>query len=206
MSCVLVLAVLFSCLAGAQQQRRTLRDWAKQKGYVWTTYGSDVWFGPKNLDELVERTNVIILGRVMEERTRLSTDEQMVITDYIVEVLDVVKSEDSSILPGGSLTVSKIGGNLLLEGRPVRMDTPGSPPIPWIQPHLFLLSKLAPDNGLYVGSSTLSVFAVKDEKLVCSPSQADDRARKELCGKSINEALQVLKQRVAEHFKAGKSQ
>lgn len=197
MSCVLVLAVLFSGLARAQQPR-SLREWARQKGYVWTTYHADTWFGPKHLDELVARADVIILGRVRGERSRLSVDEQRVIMDYNVEVLDVVKGDDSPISPGASITVSKVGGNLLIEGNPIRMDTPGSPPIPWIQPHLLFLSRSTTDHGLYVGSSSLSAFAVKDERLVCPASQVDDRARKELCGKPRSEALQVLKQKVAE--------
>ncbi|HXE74597.1 MAG TPA: hypothetical protein VNN18_03030 [Candidatus Xenobia bacterium] len=198
MSCVLVLALLVSGLARAQQPR-SLREWARQKGYVWTTYHAETWFGPTNLNELVARTDVIILGRVRGERTRLSADEQRVITDYSVEVLDVVKGDYSEVSPGARITVSKVGGNLLIEGNPIRMDTPGSPPIPWIQPHLLFLSRSMTDHGLYVGPSGLSVFAVSDESLVCLPSQADDPARKELCGKPINEALQFLEQRAAEH-------
>ncbi|HXE74594.1 MAG TPA: hypothetical protein VNN18_03015 [Candidatus Xenobia bacterium] len=91
------------------------------------------------LDDLIVRSDLIVRGRVVDEKTRLSPDEYHVWTDYTVEVLAVFKDAQQMIQTGSRIIVTRSGGNIILEGKPVREDTPWFPPLRWIAPHILFI-------------------------------------------------------------------
>lgn len=142
------------------------------------------------------------MGRVVSERTRLSADDKQVFTDYTIEILQVVKGDDHSFSVGDKIVVSKVGGNVLVEGRPVRVDTPKFPPIPWIQRHIFFLTRYSgsatPAPYVYVFSGgQLGVIPLEHGRAACETVEVSQHpATESLCGKTEDEILGILKEMI----------
>jgi hypothetical protein len=168
-----VLAVMFTLLfpvSGLGQGKPpTLRDEVRQKGSAWrTSFPEDLFL--LALDQMISRSQIIFLGRVVNEKTRPSADEDSVLTDYTIEVADVYKDSLPVATPGKSLLVTRLGGNLVLEGKPVREDTPTFPPLAWVSPHLFFVSRPnwpgADFQYFFVGYS-LGALEIAGDRIVC---------------------------------------
>jgi hypothetical protein len=170
---ILALAFLFaSCFlqgSPAQNKERTLRDEANEKGSASrASYPEDLFLA--TLDQLVARSDLIIVGRVVDEKTRLSADEDYVFTDYTVEVLEILKDSAQHTEIGKRLTVSKEGGNVVVDGRPIRVDTPTFPGLRWITPHLLFLARpkgAGADVQWHFVGGTLGALEINDDRFVC---------------------------------------
>ncbi|HXE74598.1 MAG TPA: hypothetical protein VNN18_03035 [Candidatus Xenobia bacterium] len=187
--------------AFSQEKGETLREKARKHGSVWTGgYGH----APRdlvNFDDLVTRSNYIIRGRVVDEKTRLSEDERHVVTDYTIEVLEVFKQENGSPSVGERLVVSKRGGNVVVEGHPIRYDTPWSPPVPWLVEHVFFVQRSQSryrSGPLIFTGFELGIFELGKNKVTCSACErVPHPVMKDLEGKSVREFIQFLKDRVS---------
>ncbi len=99
---------------------------------------------------------------------------------------------------GGRLVVTKSGGNLLLEGKPVRIDTPNFPPLPWLSPHVFFIKRSdSADAQYYFTGAGIGVLAIENGKISCQGRERQRHpATREFCGKAESEFLQFLKEKM----------
>lgn len=175
----------------------TLRDEVRKNGFAWQiSYPEDRALA--TFDLLISRSDLILRGRVVDEKTRLSKDELSVLTDYTVEVADLLKDPRHLTSVGGRLVVTKSGGNLLLEGKPVRIDTPNFPPIPWLTPHVFFIQRSdSADAQYYFTGVGIGVLAIENRKISCQGRERQRHpATRGLCGKAESEFLQFLKEKM----------
>jgi hypothetical protein len=111
---MLLLAVaLVGVVALAQQvspdNPATLHEQAQKAGgrLVWR-YAPDHSVTYANIEELAKRSDVIVVGRTVGHRARLRSDGKLIIENFVVRVLDVIKGDVPSRT---SLTVSIPGGS-----------------------------------------------------------------------------------------------
>src|SRR5439155_9839253 len=99
------LAALSVCLSSAAQDKPaaqnkpdaqnktvvvpTLREEAAKNGYARKAPIIDYFGCCKDLDDLLQKSELIVRGRAVYENPRLSDDEMSVWTDYTIEVLEV---------------------------------------------------------------------------------------------------------------------
>ena len=104
--------VLVSVLAGpylhAQTKSPTLWDEVREKGVVWRISYPD-WLFLASLDQMVSQSEIIFRGRVINEKTRLSADEDYVLTEYTIEVSEVYKDSLQAATLGKTLLITKSG-------------------------------------------------------------------------------------------------
>ncbi len=201
---VLALTVFLLALpvvALAQSKKPSLREEAKKKDSVlFTSVGDNLFL--TTFDQLVRGSAIIIRGRVVAEKTRLASDETLVVTDYTIEVLEVFKDPQNLAKLGERLVVSKPGGNIILEGTPVRMDTPGSPPIPWITPHIFFIIRARQPREFYFEDGEIAAFPILKGKMACGNSTMRSHPiTKPFCDMNETEIIQILKEKIASEAK-----
>ncbi|MGH9814782.1 MAG: hypothetical protein ACRD6I_01760, partial [Candidatus Acidiferrales bacterium] len=134
----------------------------------------------------------------VDEKTRLSSDENYVLTDYTVEILQVYKDSGRIHPVENRVVVTQPGGQLLVEGRPVRMDTLLSP-IKWIQPHIFFIKRVNDSFGVnYLTSEESGSLPIKDSKVVCdTDAKRGDPATAGICGETEEDAVRKLREKLA---------
>lgn len=200
--CLLGACLVFSATAAYGQpgaaKQPTLREQVRAKGNVWFFYHGERLFSPiTNLSTLVEHSDLVVKGRVVDEKTRLSDDEYYVLTDYTVEILEVYKDSGRIHPVDKRVIVTQAGGQLLVEGWPVRMDTP-LPPIKWIQPHIFFVKRFNDSFGAnYLTVSEAGSLPIKDSKIVCDthPGRRGP-ATAEICGDTEENAVRKLREKL----------
>ncbi len=95
------------------------------------------------------QSDLILRGRVVDEKVRLSADRQTIWTDYTIEVLAVLKPSQSGAAAGRRLVVPREGGDLVVEGKPVTVANELFPSLPWVREHIFMLKKAAGGEEAY---------------------------------------------------------
>src|SRR5258705_9149995 len=105
---VLVLLVAGASSVPAQHPRETLHDRAKKAG------GKLVWrYRPNrnviysNIEELAKRSSIIVVGRTLDQKGRLTRDGKFITQDVTVKVQEVIKGD---VPNGHPLLVSLPGG------------------------------------------------------------------------------------------------
>lgn len=94
---------------GAQDDHGPLHDQAKKAGGKWVwDYRPDRSVIYANIEELAKRSDVIVAGRTLSHRARLSADRSFVTRDFWIFVQEVIKGDLKAgttvlaSLPGGS--------------------------------------------------------------------------------------------------------
>ena len=110
-----VIAVFLVSALAAQ----SLRDRAKREdGSATTMMGFE--YDVAGVPELLAQSDLVLDGRIIEVKPRLSPDESYVMTDYVIAPLRVVKNTKpmSTARPGEStrIVVSRPGGRLIDDG------------------------------------------------------------------------------------------
>lgn len=117
-----------------------------------------VEYAPLELSDLAKGADLVIRGRIVGEKPRLSRDEQSVVTDVTVQVLDVFRSGKTVLVPGSNLIVIKPGGTITLEGHLVRVHENDFPPFQLGEEYfLFLADRV---GGLEVYGGGQGAFRV----------------------------------------------
>ncbi len=98
---------------------QSLLDRAKREGgSATTTMGFE--FDVAGVPELLSQSELVLYGRIIEVKPRLSPDESYVMTDYVIAPLRVVKNTKpmSTARPGEStrIVVNRPGGILIDDG------------------------------------------------------------------------------------------
>lgn len=202
----LLFLLLPLCLAlAAPAQELTLRQEARLKGFAWRTYQGE----PPTvagLDDLIGRSDLIIRGRVVDEKTRLSRYDELVLTDYTVEVLEVFQDGKQLTYEGDRIPLTRVGGNVVVEGKPIRLDNPHFAPIPWVDPYVFFVSR-SEQTGEYsfVGGelgairiSKLVGFQREKGKVACETRLRRNHPQiGQFCGREAKEFVESVRARIA---------
>ena len=91
-------------------------------------------------------SDLVILGRVVDERPELSADRSTVWTHYTLEVLQVFKHAGSGPEPK-SLNITVEGGDVADDERVLSVVNEVFPPLPWVREHVFFSRQN--DDGSY---------------------------------------------------------
>ena len=83
-------------------------------------------------------SDLVILGRVVDERAELAADKSTVWTHYTLEVLQVFKHAGSGPEPK-SLNITVEGGNVADGELVLSVVNEVFPPLPWVREHVFFL-------------------------------------------------------------------
>jgi hypothetical protein len=115
------------CTAGVAQESASIKELARrQGGHATVTVNSE--FPLLTVDRLVSDSDAIIRGRIQRASARLSEDESLVLTDYTLHALDVIKQPAqlrSLATPGvlPSISVEVVGVDLSVEGLHLRTES-----------------------------------------------------------------------------------
>jgi hypothetical protein len=184
-------------------QSKTLRDEVREKGSAKHSLWEDLPRSePHTLAQLVKRSDLIVKGQVVSETARLSEDESTVLTDYTVEIAEVLKDTQREFKAGDSVTVSKYGGSILIDGKPAEVDTPTFPPIPVKVPGLFFVVRADKPNHFWQRTFSLGDFGVwlfKNGTLNCKTERKKAVPyTSNFCGKSDSDVLAAVMRYVAD--------
>jgi len=182
-------------------QSKTLRDEVREKGYAKHGFSEELpRSAPHTLDRLIKESSLIICGEVVNEVPRLTQDDSMVMTDYAIKITGILKDPLQLMNVGDRIVVSKFGGNILLEGKPVEWATPGFPAIPWHISSIFFVAHANTPNQYWENTFVLAnigVWRFDAGKLQCETRQKKEAGyTASLCGKPEEEVLKQLQQRI----------
>jgi hypothetical protein len=107
--------------------------------------------GKKNspLEDAVDASDAVVIATVTGKESHLTENEKYVFTDYEVSVKEVIKDNaDSHIAAPETLTVSRPGGKVLLDGHLITVVDEGVKPLSVGDEYLLFL-KFIPQTGTY---------------------------------------------------------
>ena len=111
----------------------------------------------KKAAELILGADFIVVGQVVDQQPRLSSDASRVITEYTIEISRVLIGDASRLAPGHRITVRVPGGHLLVDGVAVEFEALDFPSIPWLVPHVFYLEQDS-DGGYRIRGGSQGVW------------------------------------------------
>jgi hypothetical protein len=160
---VLVLFAAVASSVSAQRPLETLHDRAKKAG------GKVIWrYRPNRsviyptIEELAKRSNLIVVGRTIDQKGRLTKDGKFITQDVLVRVQEVIKGE----VPNGPLLVSLPGGAYRFDDNTYAYVMPigYQPPQKQGMYIFFLKGKDTRSNfkGYSLVSETQGLFAIRD--------------------------------------------
>lgn len=125
-----------------------LREAAKLKGHYVGDFDPHLDNGHFDLEALTKYSVVVITGTVVKQvGTRLSDEDQLVMTDYEVIVTETMKG---SPLKGDSVTISLLGGRIEFDdGTSAEIRTPNSEHVKPNGPYLFFLGESQSAPNVY---------------------------------------------------------
>ena len=97
----------------------------RTKGNVGSTVLRE--FSPADLVDIVQASDTIVRGLVLDARAYLSSDKQEIFSDYTMQVLDRFLARDGAA-PGPTVVVMKPGGTVVIDGYPYKSYEPDFPP------------------------------------------------------------------------------
>jgi hypothetical protein len=205
--CLVITALTLSAVSlFGQQGIPTLRDKVRTRDYVWEVGVGDNFF-ITDLASLSRSSDLIIKGRIMDEKTRLSRDEMFVLTDYTVEILEIFKDTEKRGRVGARIVVTKSGGNIILEGKPVRQETKNHPTLRWIAPYiLFINFQKWPgaESQFSFAAGADGAFGLDDGKVRCAvPKRYRGVVGKAHCGTPEEDFTRDLRETVAVTLERG---
>src|SRR5436309_15007061 len=90
----------------------------EQDGHV--ANGIRVEFGMTKVEAVIAQAELVLHGQVVDVQVHLSSDESLVVTDYIIAPLHVLKKKSHDVV-GVPVVVRRAGGELTEDG--VRFST-----------------------------------------------------------------------------------
>jgi len=122
---------------------------------------------PENyFGELTELSDAVVRGRVIRSVAQLTEDDAFVFTDYDVAATEVLKSNPSApIHRGTTLTVTRPGGKVLLNGIIVKARDDAFAPLPLNNHDVVLFLKFIPETGAYRATRATGTFELDGQIL-----------------------------------------
>lgn len=140
---------------------------------------------------LVGPAALVVAGQIVNEKPRLAADGSVVLTDYTLEVSEVWIDPKGRTAPGQRLVVSNPGGQMRLEGVPVRVETPDFEPLAWLVPYIFFLD--AAEDGYRFRGGAQGVWAVRAGRVYSHLTRSYDFVVRRL---SNGEELGIFRQKM----------
>lgn len=122
--------------------------------------------------ELAEKADAVVIANVISKSAQITTSGTFVFTDYQLNVEEVLRADSDKLKPQTSITVTRPGGKVLLEGQVITFKVESFKPL--MPGHRYLLFlKVLPITGTYQAVDQKSSFDISDSK-VQSLSDAPD--------------------------------
>jgi hypothetical protein len=175
---ILIALVGLACALGIAAQRVArpdLHSRAKSNGgkLVWKYKPTRSVIYP-TVEELFKRTDIVIVGRTLGHRGRLTPDGKFVTEDFLVRVQEVLKG---NVQNGSSILISLPGGSYKFpDGAHVHVMAVGYKQAIDGVSYVFFLkdNKNTEYKGYRLASDTQGLFALKDRKVEPAYTGASD--------------------------------
>jgi hypothetical protein len=116
--------------------------------------------------KLAERSDAVVRGRVTRKVSHLTEDDAFLFTDYDFVVTEVLKNNVMvPLYTGATITVTRPGGKILLDGVIVKATDDCFAPLPVGNHNLVLFLKFVPETGAYQATGDTGTFEVDGETL-----------------------------------------
>jgi hypothetical protein len=176
-----------SCLSQSASQK-TLRDQVHEKGsaHGWV-FSNKIVTGPYGFQQVVEESSLIVEAQIVAIDAHLTKDEQSVVTDYSLQVYQVLKDPNQLIKTTGPLTITAGGGQTMVDGGKVEVESNIAPLCKGDMYVLFLNQQ--PGGSALSLLSEYGVFKVDKDVVEC------DKGRQLLdmpCNKKLSEFYESL--------------
>lgn len=114
-------------------------------------------------------SDLVVLGRVVDQAAQLSPDGRSVWTEYSIEVLTVFRQAGGAPASGRTVTARVEGGRLVASGRTISVVNAFFPPLLWVREHIFFLSRTSEDPETYsfLGGGQGVFRRDEDDKVRC---------------------------------------
>ena len=121
---------------------------------------------PAFLERNVCEANAIIIGTVKSKDSQLTEDGEFIFTDYEISVGRVLKNNPAaSITAGGNITVTRAGGEMLLDGKKVTAVSEYLKPLEVGEQYLLFL-RFIPITGAYKADNNRGSFQLRNNKII----------------------------------------
>jgi len=177
---LVLIGVCLTVVSLAGQKRPTLREQLKNRDGLVVNVASDSLFVAR-FQDVIARSTVAVIGRVVDESVHLTPDESSITTDYKVRVDQLIDGQESR----REITVSVPGGSMLVDRKPVRVET-GQRRIAWLAPQLLLLVS----NGDGYVLAPYGAFEVQDQRIRCDSFQKSLKGNP--CDALTGEAIRLV--------------
>jgi hypothetical protein len=106
---------------------------------------------PENyFDRLARESDAVLLGRPTKKVSQITEDDSFIFTDYDVLIKEVIKNNIVAPLDAGaSITITRPGGKVLLDGMIVRAIDDSYGPLPINGNDVLLFLRFVPETGAY---------------------------------------------------------
>ena len=208
LKCTLAITVLLfilapMCLGQASVHSKTLRDEAQEKGFAKHSEWDDLpLHEPHTLEQLVKRSDLIVVGQVINKASRLSPDDSTVLTDCTIEVSEVLKDSRQNTGVPSEIVVTRRGGTTTVEGKPVEVKSVTFPNIPERAKAIFFIVRPEKPNGWWNAEFSLGDFGVwlfGNDAFLCTTNRKRTVAyTSEQCGKSFKNVVGTITSVIAE--------
>lgn len=189
----ILLASVIVCAAVAQDTNaQSLRERAKQSAGP-LDLSIMVTRPQKSLQDVVAASDAVVYGIVKQPQSRLTRDEQYIVTDYEIEPMRVLFQKGSVRTTPGPvppLIVTQFGGELALEGKRVSWHEAQFKELAAGERVVLFLQWNDDDKTYALVSGPYGVFAVEDGK-VKPRSQLEDH-RHESIESFLGDVAQLL--------------
>ncbi len=119
-------------------------------------------YPPAEVKDIAAKSEVIARVLILKHASRLTPDQQSVDTDYTAQVLEIVHSRRRDIQEGMVIHVQKPGGEILIDGNPVRSQEADFPPLDADTEYVAFL-RYSPTSKAYIFHfGAQGAFTVKD--------------------------------------------
>jgi hypothetical protein len=130
-----------------------------------------VWFTDETarpedyFGDLAAKSNAVIQGKVTGRVSQITDDDAFIFTDYSVLVTEVYKDDTSAqIVKGATITVTRPGGKVLLDGVIAKASDQMFAPLP-TNKQVILYLQFIPETGAYKATSPTGSFELNGNTL-----------------------------------------
>jgi len=135
------------------------------------------------LESLAREADVIVTGWVKDKTSLLNAGETYIFTEHGVTIEEVLKNNAlAPIRPGDTITITRAGGKVQIDGRTVTAIQAAMKPIRVGSQYLLFLKSI-PTSDAY---QSISPFEVKGDKIIALDTQLPNFQRERQAQKVLN--------------------
>lgn len=173
LSLIAVAMLTLSTDVSGQNLREQARERARTEpnGTVYIP-PSPAHYGATSIEELTKESIVVVTGRLVRRGSFLTSNDSFVRTDYDIEEVAILRGRlpvRNASVPGLAtpLTISRWGGEVVVDGVRIRAVNDSFEPIKEGVPYLlFLTPSRSPDiRGYYIASGGAGIFEIVSQQV-----------------------------------------